>query len=367
MRTERVDEMSQWTRFSVNAAVRAYRAWRECETSLRWGRQAAEVGRRILQSHHGAVISCGPPQEVHATACDVAKAVGLPFVMDMRDAWSLVTRLQVSHASPLWLRMARRLERHAIRQAAIIATTTDHARTALQAEYSLNEDQIITVMNGYDDDPVPRVPKGHRFMIAYVGSIYLDRDPTPLFQAAARVIRRLTLKPHQFAVEFMGEASRFGGVPLKVIARQEGLDGHFRMHPPRPRREALDFLAQASLAVSLPQDSDLAIPSKLFEYMKFDSWILALADRGSATEVLLRNTDADVVSPRDVAGIADVLARRYADFAKGNRPTRLADQLSCSRKSQAQRLFDALEDIVCRPSRRLRKSTPSKMTQATLT
>ena len=95
--------------------------------------------------------------------------------------------------------------------------------------------------------------------------------------------------------------------------------------------------------MSLPQDSDKAIPSKIFEHMLFDAWILALADRVSATEVLLRGSVADVVVLRDVDGITAVLATLYREYAAGCRPTRLAACGRFGRQHQARILFDAFE------------------------
>ena len=97
------------------------------------------------------------------------------------------------------------------------------------------------------------------------------------------------------------------------------------------------------MLVSLPQDSDMAIPSKIFEYMRYDAWVLALADRDSATERLLRGSAADVVPPRDLEGLAAVLRKRYLQYSRGERPTRLATDPRYSRREQARRLFDAIE------------------------
>ena len=85
------------------------------------------------------------------------------------------------------------------------------------------------------------------------------------------------------------------GVPLTKIAAEEGLGAHFRAHGFRPRGEALEFLAGASLLVSLPLRTGMTLPAKLFEYTRFDAWLLALADPASATAGLLADTDADVV------------------------------------------------------------------------
>lgn len=285
---------------------------------------------------------------VHEAGRLVALATGLPLVMDLRDPWSLVQRLSEAAASPIGLALAERHERRAIARASLIAVNTEPLRLAMQNRYPQASARIITVMNGFDEDPVPRSRHERPFTIAYAGSIYLDRDPRTLFKAAARVIRELALSRSDFRIALMGEVESFDGVPTAVLAREEGLEGFVDLRPSAGRREVMDFLAGASMLLSLPQDSDMAIPSKIFEYMQYDAWILALAERDSATERVLRGSGADVVSPSDLEGLVQVLRRRYAQHERGERPVRLATDPRYGRRHQAQRLFDAIEECLQR-------------------
>jgi hypothetical protein len=277
-----------------------------------------------------------------------ACALDAPFIMDLRDPWSLVQRLPESIASPVWYHLARRHERRAVASSALIVTNTAPAALGMRAAYPEAGGRVIAVMNGYDDDePTPEPVENARFTIAYAGAIYLDRDPRPLLRAAARVVRELALTPAEFAIEFMGTVQHFDGVPLEAIVAEEGMRGFVHLHPPGSRRAALQFLSRAHMLVSLPQDSDMAIPSKLFDYMRHPAWLLALAERGSATALLLEGTPADVVAPGDLEGIAAVLKRRYRQHAEGGRPPRIADERpDCSRRAQADRLFAAIERAV---------------------
>src|SRR5262249_44033992 len=110
--------------------------------------------------------------------------------------------------------------------------------------------------------------------------------------------------------------------------------------------EAMEFLADATVLLSLPQDSDMAIPSKIFEYMQFEAWILALAPPGSATELLLRDSGADVIPPDDEEAIARSIETRYRQYRRGERPPRLAENGRYGRREQAKRLFDAIHHCI---------------------
>jgi hypothetical protein len=123
------------------------------------------------------------------------------------------------------------------------------------------------------------------------------------------------------------------------------------LHDARPRSEARAFLASAAVLVSLPQNSRLTVPAKLFEYMQFNSWIVALSQSSSATAQLLRGTSAATVSPEDIEGLAAVLSERLVAFRRGERPRAIAADAQFSRRSQATVLFDAIAKLDA-PARR---------------
>ena len=90
----------------------------------------------------------------------------------------------------------------------------------------------------------------------------------------------------------------------------------------------------------------MAVPSKIFEYLTFDAWILALANPGSATELVLRGTGASVVAADDHVGIFEALKTNFEQFRAGVRPPSVDPAGPLSRRAQAEILFDAIEAVV---------------------
>jgi hypothetical protein len=349
----RVRSPSEWKR--------AFTAWRAHAGDAHWAHRAARVARPVIDARHAAVVTCGPPHMVHEAGRRLAREFGLPLVVDMRDPWSLVERLPFILASPVWLGLSERFERRVLPKAALIVANTPPAAGRLRAAYPALAERIIAVMNGYDEEALPRPTPRTRFVIAYAGTVYLDRNPRGLFRAAARVVRALELRPAEFGVELMGHAEGFDGLSLEAMAEEEGIGAYFQQHPPASRNRALEFLGGASLLVSLPQDSDMAIPSKVFEYLQFDAWVLALASKRSATGMALQQSDADVVEPDDIAGIAEVIRTRVLQFRAGERPQAAPPGGPLSREAQAATLFDALDDVL---GERAPVSVPSRIAVA---
>jgi hypothetical protein len=169
-----------------------------------------------------------------------------------------------------------------------------------------------------------------------------------LFRAAARLIRELALTPTDFSIVLIGYVDRYDAIPVSQIASEEGLEGFVTIEPPRPHQATLEFLAEATMLVSLPQDADLAIPAKIFEYLRFDAWVLVLATRESATGMLLEDSGADVVEPNDLEGIVAVLRERFRQYRGGIRPTRIARDGRFSRRAQADILLKAIAKCTAR-------------------
>lgn len=332
----------------VGSARRSYFAWMDYYTHGAWADEVTRLGLRLLASEkYEVIVTCGPPHMAHEAGRRLAKRSGLPLVVDLRDPWRLVQRLADVFDSPLWYWLAGFYERRVMAKASLIVMNTTRAQSGMQAIYPERRSQIIAVMNGYDEEGPRSAGEKRKFTIAYAGVVYLDRDPRLLLKALARVVSSLSLTPGDIGLEFMGHVESYQDVSLRSLAEAEGIADYVRILGPGPRDAALKFLSRASVLVSLPQDSDMAIPSKIFEYMQFDAWILAIAQRGSATELLLRDSEADVVAPDDVEGMTDALTSRFQQYRDGAKPAPLsASMSSASRRAQAALLFDALDKVV---------------------
>jgi len=338
--------------------VRTYLAAMDVARGRNWAHAAARLASEMARTQgYVAVVTSGPPHMVHEGGRLASIETGLPHVVDMRDPWSLVHRLQENIASPLWLRLATRYERRVMSHATLVTLNTEPTRSAMEVAYSQHAHKLAVVRNGSDTDPLPPTKRDTRFRIRFAGSIYLDRDPRTFFRAAKRLITELNLTPQQFLIEFIGQVYRYAGTPTLLIAQEEGIKDYVRVSGIVPRRQALDFLAGATMLLSLPQDSDYAIPAKLYEYVRFEAWMLVLATPGSATGQLMQDTEADVVEHENVDEIARVLRQRYAQFVSGERPAPIGRDGRFDRTRQAKKMMDLIVEH-CMPAAERPVSAP---------
>lgn len=340
------------TAYTLRGLMRGYWAWRSYSCHRAWARAAAAQALRLRTADHFAIVTSGPPHMTHEGGRLASLRSGLPHVMDMRDPWSLSPRLPEGHASPVWLRLAERYERAAVSHAALIVANTTPAAHALARVYPARRADIVAAMNGCDDDPIPPSHHGEKFTIRYAGTIYTRGDPTALLRSAARVIAERSLTPAQFGVDFLGAFDGPGQLPISAIAQEEGIAEFVTVTPRQPHAIAMQFMADATMLVTFAGWSTITIPAKTFECVRFDAWLLALSDAGSANDLLLRDTSADSVDTDDIDAIAAAISRRYAAFVRGERPVRIAQDDRFSRREQARILLDAVARLLPQPERR---------------
>jgi hypothetical protein len=326
------------------AVRRAYGAAFRLNLERGWAKAAERTAAGLLEdpgSRHEVVVTCGPPHLVHPAGFRLHRRFGLPFVMDTRDPWRFIERIPEAIASPVWLGVSRFLEERCVREAALVVTNTEPAAELLRRTYP-GQGPFLAVRNGSD---VVRPAEGTLqgpFTAVFAGSIYLDRDPRPLFEAAARLVSERNLGPEQFRILLVGNVSEFDGRPVRELADSAGVADFVELRAAVPRDELAGILAEAAVLVSLPQDSHLAIPSKIFEYAEYPASLLAISEPASATARLLAGTSADVVPPGSPDGIHAALARRYEQHRTGERPRPLAEDPRFRRSIQAALLVEAL-------------------------
>jgi hypothetical protein len=131
-------------------------------------------------------------------------------------------------------------------------------------------------------------------------------------------------------------------IALNAAAREHGVDAFLRVEPFLPRHDSLERLAQAHVMVSFYQDSKMAVPSKVFEYLTLPGRVLAFATRSCATAQVLENTGAEVVDPGDHAAHREALERLYDAFLD-RRLEPISPPMMLRREAQASLLVDALE------------------------
>lgn len=254
------------------------------------------------------IFSSSPPYTCALLGRAVARRVGKPWVMELRDPWTGFLSAPVRHG--LSKALDAHLERSCVEQAARLVIAWRGIERDLAGKYpDLDRTKVRLVENGYDPEDLEHVaPRPFdRFTVVYTGSMYGVRNPDTFLQAAARLLADGTARPEELSLVFVG---RFGDEVRAMFHRPE-LQGIVTEVGHLPHAESVRYTLGADALLLVVDDvkgSEGIVPGKVFEYVGARRPVLAIAPEGDVA-ALIRQTGAGVVVARDdVAGMARTLA-----------------------------------------------------------
>ena len=114
--------------------------------------------RAIRKNNISILVTCGPPHLVHLIGACLNNLTRIPWIVDFRDpCLDSVINGQAQVEDDLCRKLDRKLEAFFLSQAAFILTTTERHTALLQSRYPVREQNIFTLLNGYDPDDFARV------------------------------------------------------------------------------------------------------------------------------------------------------------------------------------------------------------------
>jgi glycosyltransferase involved in cell wall biosynthesis len=294
------------------------------------------------------VVSSSGPYTAHLVARKVKKERRSSFwAADFQDLW---TDHHARSGLFPFTTAERVLERSCLKQASLITTVSEEWAERFRTK---TKAPVAVVYNGYDgvgwsQVPPRRIfPDDGRVRLVYTGTLYPQgQDPTPFLQALSRLAAADANYPYRLEVVV---ASLYEKHWL-AMARQAGV-GEFVKHVGALSRQdilTMQHDAEALLLVDSNGPSAGVIPSKVFEYLRADSPILAVGGSAmSALGRLLSRTGRGVHLSGNVEEIMNFL-RRLADRTLDLRLIRNEQEICrFSTEHQAIRYLQLLEHRVC--------------------
>ena len=248
----------------------------------------------------------------------VAKARGVPFVLEIRDIWpESISAVGALHGRGLF-RVLEWMERTMYRAADHIVTVGDGYKQRL-LERGVPEEKISVVMNGVDEDFVPRAADAEllkryglagKFVVTYAGTIGMACGLDVTLRAA-ELLRARGVDDVVFLLVGSG-AEREN---LEAEVRRRGLEGRVILTGRVPRAEIPAFVASSDACLVHLRKTDLfasVMPSKIFEAAGMAKPII-LGVGGFAREFVERAGAGLVMTPDDENELVAAVLRLKAD------------------------------------------------------
>src|SRR5690606_5621403 len=131
-----------------------------------------------------------------------------PLIIDLRDPWLNCNAVLPRDYVGFRRNVDAVLERLCIRLAVHVVTTSQRLTQQLQQRYPKHATKIVTIRNGYEDNMLMEPPQySGRLAMLYAGTIYLNRNPLPFFEALLNLRQSGRIDPQRIRVQFVGDCN----------------------------------------------------------------------------------------------------------------------------------------------------------------
>jgi glycosyltransferase involved in cell wall biosynthesis len=244
---------------------------------------------------------------------ELKRRYGFPWLAHFSDPWVDSPFKQYDRLTRL---LNVRLERSVIENADRLVFTSGETADLVMAKYAPDlRDKVRIVPHAFEPNHFQsrKVREKDRLVIRYLGDLYLDRTPRPLFDALRQLLAADPQLVSRFRFEIVGDIHQlnlksmgFDDLPedLVVLRQRVSYD------------ESCDLMASADglMVIDAPVPSgakSVFLPSKLIEYVGAGRPIIGLTPDGTAAD-LITQLGGWVANPTDSATLATVMR----DFLK---------------------------------------------------
>jgi len=267
-----------------------------------------------------AIWATSPLQVGLCLGALLSKLTGRPFVADFQDPWYLPELSP--YPTALHTKVNRCWERFVLKTASLVVVTTDETKEMYKDLYSVDDDKIIVVHNGYDttdfDQSAPSassVEQGE-LRIGYLGSLYQGRELYMLqlmeaLKAMAEKNPQRKIKLHvrgrkpQRAVQLADAANAKDVVDI---------GGHISHKQAVEMMKAMDIL----VLIAAPKHTH-ALPQKVLEYIGAGKPVLAITPEGATSRFVQQHGIGITAEPGETGSIEralEALTKDYGSYLK---------------------------------------------------
>lgn len=307
---------------------------------------------QLRLSRPDVVIATSPQLLCGAAGHALSRALGAPFVFEVRDLWpESILAVEAMSANAV-VRGLKKLAAFLYDRCDRIVTVGEGYRRGIHELYGVSPDKMSVVPNGIDPSlftPGPRDNEirrrqgwGNRFVLLYLGTHGMAQALDLVLEAA----RKLESDP-RFLFAFVGEGAEKDSLKRKAADRNLS---NVQFIDQQPKERVPLYYDACDLGLVTLRDTPLfqeVLPSKIFEFLGMQRPIL-LGVGGEARRLVESCGAGEFVRPQDVDAMVGAIRRLSADprlLEEMGRRGRAHVLANYDRRVLASRYLDILREV----------------------
>jgi glycosyltransferase involved in cell wall biosynthesis len=280
-----------------------------------WSVPALIRGYQIIKREKiQCIYATIPPSTCAIIGFLLSLLTGAKLVVDFRDPCATARSTKFVCSTTFYL-LAGLLEGIVVNRARLVISTTERLTRHLQESYrDTSANKFVTITNGYDESDFgeeysPAVSS--KFIISYLGTFYMDRNPDTFFQALKTGIDEGSLSEYDLEIRLYGQVEFAGDMSTRELLKRYGLENVVKISGPVSHRQAIKMIRESDLLLLWASNQPHQIPAKAFEYIGARRPILAFTEDGATADLIRAVNGGIVVSQDDISGILQSLISFY--------------------------------------------------------
>lgn len=309
-----------------------------------WVKPSIKYLKKYLKENPvDAIVTTGPPHSMHLIGLGLKKALGIRWIVDIRDPWSKLDFLDTFLVNKRSRKKYESLESEVLTTCDYVLATSPSMPTLLMPFAKV---KFHPITNGFDQDDFlenKEEKTTDHFTLFHAGLLNNLRDPDQLWRACAELCDENEAFNNQLRIHLVGMID--AGIKSK-LANHDILKDKVILEDYKSHEEVLAYYQQASLLLLLinnTYNSKVNIPGKLFEYLAIQQPILAIGRQTDDAMAIVRETKSGYCHEYDdYKGIKHSLLQFFEDW-QNNKTRETNDKyLAYSRRNLTRKLVEVL-------------------------
>jgi glycosyltransferase involved in cell wall biosynthesis len=272
-----------------------------------WIPYGVEAVRELLKKEKIDVIfSSGPPHSLHFIAKKLKEEFSVPWVADFRDPWTDLFYYDGHERSASAVRKDAEMEKEILNSADSVTAVSDGTKELLIEK--VTDLDAFVIHNGFDSDDFSGITANRNVdgkkIITYVGSMAKSQVSEGFFRAVSDLVHK---EKKTIEIRFVGNVHEKA---LELI-HEYNLENQVNRLGYIEHQEVIRKLLESDLLLLVipnTKKSKLIITGKLYEYLKSEKPILAIAESdGDAARIINDTASGSVFDYDDAEGITSFL------------------------------------------------------------